>query len=83
MSNPIKLVAGQSIAKEEIVLIVKPTSESARQLLRLYSQKKKCLDLTKGRAVNSLMLTDEDQLILLPLRVRTLVDRLLGAEDVA
>ncbi len=81
MNNQIKLVAGQSIAKAEILLIVKPTSESARQLLRVYSQKKKCLDLTRGRSVNSLLLTDEDQLILLPLRVRTLVDRLLGVED--
>jgi len=83
LSNQIKLVAGHSIAKEEILLVVKPTSESARQLLRLYSQKKKCLDLTRGRSVNSLMLTDEDQLILLPLRARTLVDRLLGAGEVA
>jgi regulator of extracellular matrix RemA (YlzA/DUF370 family) len=72
-----KLAAGQSIAKSEILLIANPSAESVRHLLRVYSQKKKCLDLTRGRAVNSLLLTDEDQIVLLPFKVKTVVDRLV------
>ncbi len=75
-----KLVAGQSLLRDEIRMIANPSSETVRQLLRAYSQKKRCLDLTRGRSVNSLILTDEDQLVLLPFRIKTLVDRVLEAE---
>lgn len=74
-SRLINVGFGNFINKERIVAIVSPDSAPVKRLKDEARNSKKLVDATCGRKTRSIIVTDSDHIILVPIQPETLAGR--------
>ncbi|MCK9225561.1 MAG: DUF370 domain-containing protein [Candidatus Muirbacterium halophilum] len=74
-SRLINVGFGNFINKERIIAIVSPDSAPVKRLKDEAKSAKKLVDATCGRKTRSIIITDSDHIILVPIQPETLAGR--------
>ncbi|MEK7848417.1 MAG: DUF370 domain-containing protein [Chloroflexota bacterium] len=71
---------GNMVAMNRVVAVASPTSTSIKRLVQEGKSNNLSIDLTKGRQVRSVLITDSGHIILAAISAETIARRLITAQ---
>ena len=79
MYTLINIGFGNVVSADRVVAILAPDSAPMKRLKELARESRKLLDATQGRKTRSIIITDSDHVILSPVQVETVAQRISEA----
>lgn len=69
------------VSSERIIAVISPDSAPAKRMVQEAKDRARAIDCTSGRRTRSVIITDNDLVILSAIQPETISGRLEGAED--